>query len=379
MDNVTIPQIGEKAPEFQAQSTRGNLRFPGDFKGKWVVLLSFPGAFHPVCSSELQALSIMQNRFSEKNCTIVSFSPDSSEAHAAWMRELEKHVPGRAAAFAGIPLIADDGGVISRRYGVWRPGALRPMRGVFIVDPKGIVRAVSFYPLGVGRNMDEIFRLLLALQAFEADGVSIPAGWKPTDGLLHTTVLLQNEHVAQPMNTTPIETVPETPVVQALPPEVPAAIRSVSVPPAPQGQPYEQRPLPLNIAQHEEELTNGAANTYRSQPLRPVSQSVWDALAEAQPQVSPQPATPDTIPMPPFVHTQPQPTAVTAATKEFSTKKEPEARGMDQKGPVKTESVSIADQNRLLLGNLLDKEDAQNGSAPGGHDYLIMRDFPYKT
>lgn len=387
MDTMTVPQIGEKAPEFQAQSTRGNIRFPGDFKGKWVVLFSFPGAFHPVCSSELQALCMMQTRFSEKNCAIMSFSPDSKEAHAAWMAELAKHVPEGTATFAGIPLAADDGSVIARRYGVWRPGASRPMRGVFMIDPKGIVRAVSFYPLGVGRNMNEIFRLLLALQALDAEGVSIPANWNPTDGMLRSTALSHHEQATQLLDA-PVQAVPETSTVQMPAPEMPAVKQQVPAPPAPQGQVYGQGALFQNDTQHLETNvvhvqrpapSSNETNIRREQPLRPVSQSVWDALAEAQPQVPSQPAAAGTVPVPPFVHTPSQPTVATSVAKKPETAHGAKPRGMGVKNQAKAESVSIADQNRLLLGNLLDKEDAQNGSAPEGHDYLIMRDFPYKT
>lgn len=387
MDTMSVPQIGEKAPEFQAQSTRGNIRFPGDFKGKWVVLFSFPGAFHPVCSSELQALCMMQAKFSEKNCAIMSFSPDSKEAHAAWMAELAKNVPGGAATFAGIPLAADDGSVIARRYGVWRPGASRPMRGIFMVDPKGIVRAVSFYPLGVGRNMNEIFRLLLALQALDAEGVSIPANWNPTDGMLRPTALSHHEQATQLMDSAPVQAASETPQMPA--PGMPADKQPVSAPPVPQGQVYEQGSLFQNATQLLEEnaahvqkpasSSNGAANIRREQPLRPVSQSVWDALAEAQPQVPSQPAAAGTIPVPPFVHTPSQPTVATSVAKKPEAAHGAKPHDIGVKNQVKAESVSIADQNRLLLGNLLDKEDAQNGSVPEGHDYLMMRDFPYKT
>lgn len=395
MDNVTMPQIGEKAPEFQAQSTRGIIRFPRDFKGKWVILLSHPGAFHPVCASELQVLSAMQNQFSEKNCAIVCFSPDSSDAHTAWMRELEKHVPGGSAAFAGIPLVADDGGVIARRYGVWRPGATRPMRGIFIIDSKGTVRAVLLYPLGVGRNINEVFRLLLALQTFEADGISIPANWKPTDGRLDPVMPhqpMQHRNAMPVMDDVPSTAAQKAPFVEiavqqpaaqsaSVQPEPPIRMEEQVAPPAP---PMEEKEVVSSANPENEQkstpASDAAVNRHYQQPLRPVSQSVWDALAEAQPQIQPpQPAVENPVPpMPSFLHTQTVPKAV--EHKNSAPKPEPVSKsGSGISGHPKAGGASISDQNRMFLGNLLDKEDAENGKTTEGQDYLIMRDFPYKN
>lgn len=395
MDNVTMPQIGEKAPEFQAQSTRGMIRFPGDFKGKWVILLSHPGAFHPVCASELQVLSAMQNQFSEKNCAIVCFSPDSSEAHTAWIREMEKHVPGGAAAFAGIPLVADDGGVIARRYGVWRPGATRPMRGTFIIDSKGTVRVVLLYPLGVGRNINEIFRLLLALQAFEADGFSIPANWKPTDGRLNPVMPhqpMQQRNAMPVMDNVPSAAAQKAPFVE-IAVQQPASAQSASMQPESPVRMDEQVPpahamennemgSPANPEKEQKSAPapDAAVNRHHQQPLRPISQSVWDALAEAQPQVQPtQPAaTAPVPPMPSFLHTQTVPKEV--EQRNAAPKPEPVSKsGSSIPEHPKAGGTSISDQNRMFLGNLLDKEDAENGKTIGGQDYLIMRDFPYKN
>lgn len=395
MDTMTMPQIGEKAPEFQAQSTHGTIRFPEDFKGKWVVLLSHPGAFHPVCASEFQALASMQNRFAEKNCALLAFSPDSSEAHAAWMRELGKGIPSGSSVFAGIPLVSDDGGVISRRYGVLRPGAARPMRGVFFIDTKGIVRAVLIYPHGVGRNTTEILRLLLALQAFDTEGALIPANWLPADWMPEMQKPVTQSHPSASNSASAVPIQQENQAEQ-MPKENESAVHVVSIQPVPQNQPEQQTKthdntgantdadqadvvIPASPSMAEPNPSDANAQKRKPSTLRPVSQSVWDALAEAQPQVSAsQPVKPDTVPpVSSFLHTQgekpvapqiPSSKAVPASQTKRSTSGNRRAGG-----------TSIADQNRLLLGNLLDKEDAENGNTSDGKDYLMMRDFPYSN
>ncbi|MFT8889417.1 MAG: redoxin domain-containing protein [Ethanoligenens sp.] len=398
MDTMTMPQIGEKAPEFQAQSTRGIIRFPRDFKGKWIILLSHPGAFNPVCASEFQALASMQQKFSEKNCALLSFSPDSSEAHAAWIKELEKSAPGGAAAFAGIPLVADDGGVIAKRYGVLPQGAARPVRGVFIIDPQATIRVVLLYPRGIGRSTAEIFRLLLALQAVEDSGVSVPANWKPTTenetpsvpytGLETTQQPTERRDIQQPKGSAvlPMQTAEKTDSDWAQAAQAEPQVRSNT-----QTQPaYDvtNQPAPIDSSNSKpvQETNKPAAAPLagsHQQPLRPVSQSVWDALAEAQPQVSaPEqptyPAASDTVPpISSFVHMPPQAKPDTKPQPTVKAKAAVRQHG-NTSGLRKTSGSSIADQNRRLLGDLLDKEDAEDGNGSGSGEYFMMRDFPYK-
>lgn len=363
MDNVNMPQIGEKAPEFQAQSTRGPIRFPGDFKGKWVVLFSFPGSFHPVCASELQALAGMQGQFAEHNCALLAFSPDSGESHHAWIREMEKSAPNGAGTLAGIPLVADDGGVISRQYGVLARGASRPVRGVFFIDPQAIVRAALFYPRGIGRNTAELFRILLALQAFQADGHLIPANWQP-EGISAVPLQAASQN-PQPTKTTENADLQEA--AEEQPGRNPADTFAQF--------PYNTAAAPLLSKPADEQ-----AQPSRQQPLRPVSQSVWDALAEAQPQIHVQPPQPSVAP--PASPDIAAPVQVYKPIETKSAAKQPAAKGhspvhVAKHSNVHTEGASIAEQNRLLLGGLLDKEDAESGKAPEGHEYLIMRDFPF--
>lgn len=388
MDTATLPRIGEKAPEFQAQSTRGIIRFPVDFKGKWVVLLSHPGAFNPVCASEFQELARLQSQFSENNCALLAFSPDSVEAHTAWLRELEKGAPGGAEAFTGIPLVADDGGVIARQYGVLPQGAARPVRGVFFVDPKTTVRAVLLYPRGVGRSTGEILRLLLALQTFEMDGVPLPANWEPAAKagvrVPHPEI---GSNVVLPADHQPI------PGVQGNNWGLPAEQASVQpeepqiIPDAPLQPGYVAAEAVLNspsagVSAQEENphAPAGNAKPSRQQLLRPVSQSAWDALAQAQPQVFTPQQTLRQDPVPPissFVHTA-DPTVEPSASTKASPSVSATVQTDDGRQASKKSAGSIADQNRRLLGDLLDKEDAENGASPDGRDYLIMRDFPYK-
>jgi peroxiredoxin (alkyl hydroperoxide reductase subunit C) len=175
------PRIGEEAPDFEAETTQGTLRLE-DFRGSWLVLFSHPADFTPVCASELVAFAGVRGKLRELRCELLGLSVDSIFSHIAWVRSLER----RFAVTVDFPLIADATGEMARRYGMLMPAEspTEPARMVYVIDDRQIVRAFMAYPMTTGRNVEEIVRLVVALQTTDAHGVATPAGWKPGDAVL---------------------------------------------------------------------------------------------------------------------------------------------------------------------------------------------------
>jgi len=181
-----LPLLGDRVPSFEAQTTRGRIRFPEDYRGKWVVLFSHPADFTPVCTTEFVAFQKRYDRFKELNCELVGLSIDQVFSHIKWVEWIREKL-GIEIEF---PIIADDQGKIARLMGMIHPGkGTNTVRAVFIVDPKGILRAVLYYPQEVGRNMDEILRLVKALQLSDENGVAVPANW-PNNELIGDKVII---------------------------------------------------------------------------------------------------------------------------------------------------------------------------------------------
>ena len=184
--NFRIPLIGEKAPSFEAETTNGTINFPADFGSKWKILFAHPQDFTPVCSSELLELAYLQQEFDKLNVKLAVVSTGDLESHSAWKKALEDvQYKGRPASKIKFPLIDDESRVISREYGMIHPSisGTKSVRGVFIIGPDDVIRAVSFYPLNVGRSSEEILRSVRALQA--ANDVNMtPSDWKPGDDLI---------------------------------------------------------------------------------------------------------------------------------------------------------------------------------------------------
>lgn len=190
-DDITLrysmPLIGDRAPEFTAQTTNGTVNFPDDYAGKWVILFSHPADFTPVCTSEFMAFQAMQPEFHELNTDIIGLSVGTLSGHLAWLnaiRDIEWR--GWKDMEITFPLIDDMKMEIANKYGMIHANAsdTKAVRSVFIIDPKGIIRAILYYPLTTGRNFDEIKRILTALQTTDAFGVSTPADWQPGDDVL---------------------------------------------------------------------------------------------------------------------------------------------------------------------------------------------------
>ncbi len=185
---VRMPLIGDKAPEFTAKTTQGEIHFPKDFEGSWVVFFSHPADFTPVCTTEFMTFASMQEEFAKRNCKLLGLSIDSIYAHIAWLRTIKEKISykGMRDIEVTFPVIEDLKMEVSRAFGMLQPGAstTQAVRAVFIIDPKGIVRAILYYPLSNGRNMDEIMRLLIAMQTSDKYGIATPANWQPGDDVI---------------------------------------------------------------------------------------------------------------------------------------------------------------------------------------------------
>ncbi|UNK79514.1 peroxiredoxin [Sphingopyxis granuli] len=174
-------RIGEVAPDFQARTTMGELRL-SDYRGRWVLLFSHPGDFTPVCTSEFVALSRAVDRFEALNCALVAISVDSLYAHLGWIRAIRDHFD----VTVGFPIVEDPSMVIGRAYGMIAADATdaATLRATFFIDPDGVVRARICYPATVGRSVEELLRVVAALQRVDRDNVVTPEGWRPGDDVL---------------------------------------------------------------------------------------------------------------------------------------------------------------------------------------------------
>lgn len=171
----SLPRINEPAPDFEVKSTQGVIKL-SDYKGKWVMLFSHPADFTPVCSTEFMAFAKRYPEFQALNIQPIGVSIDSVFSHIAWMRSLEE-TGGHKVAF---PVLADLDMKVAQSYGMIHPGAsdTAPVRAVFFIDPKQIIRAVLYYPQSTGRSVDELLRVFQALQTTDSQGVSTPADWQ---------------------------------------------------------------------------------------------------------------------------------------------------------------------------------------------------------
>lgn len=175
-----IPMLGEQAPSFKAETTLGQIEFPGDFGNHWKILLSHPKDFTPVCTSEILELSRMQSDFESLGVKLAVISTDDLSSHYAWKQLLEDILDEQGSAEKiGFPLIDDNNARISNKYGMlhaWEDHT-KDVRGVFIIDPENTIKSINFYPMNVGRNMEEIKRVVTALQLTEEQQVLTPANW----------------------------------------------------------------------------------------------------------------------------------------------------------------------------------------------------------
>jgi peroxiredoxin 2/4 len=185
--NPGIPLLGDDAPSFTAQATTGTINFPNDFGDNWKVIFSHPADFTPVCSSEILELAAIQDKLKKMNVDIIVISTDSLATHKKWVTSMDSVTyRNKGLQKINFPLVADEDHSIAKKYGMIhrKSNTTRYVRGVFIIDPMNKVRAMFFYPMNVGRNIDEITRTILALQTSDKDHILTPANWNAGDEVL---------------------------------------------------------------------------------------------------------------------------------------------------------------------------------------------------
>ena len=175
---TSLPRLGQPAPPFEAVTTHGVLKLE-DFKGNWLILFSHPADFTPVCTTEFIAFAEIHPKLQKRGAELLGLSVDSVSSHIAWVRNVEE----KTGVKIPFPIIADLNKELSLAYGMIHPGESKTetVRCVFIIDDKQIIRTILYYPLTTGRNMDEILRIIDALQTTDKNGVATPANWKPGD------------------------------------------------------------------------------------------------------------------------------------------------------------------------------------------------------
>ena len=184
----SMPRIGDKAPAFKANTTQGEINFPEQYKGRWVILFSHPADFTPVCTSEFMTFASMEEKFNEAGCDLVGLSVDGLYSHIAWLRTIQDKIEYRGMKNVEVkfPLIEDITMEVAKKYGMIMPGEdnTKAVRAVFFIDPNGIVRSIIYYPLSLGRNFDELYRALIAMKTADEFGIATPADWRPGDDVI---------------------------------------------------------------------------------------------------------------------------------------------------------------------------------------------------
>jgi peroxiredoxin (alkyl hydroperoxide reductase subunit C) len=187
MEN-TMPRIGDTAPSFVAQSTQGEINFPDDFDGKWVILFSHPADFTPVCTSEFMTFAKRQKEFEKHNCQLIGLSVDGLYSHIAWLRTIKEKIKFRDMENIEVkfPLIEDITMNVANKFGMIQPNEsdTKAVRAVFFIDPNVKIRAIIYYPLSLGRNFNELMRVLIALQTADKYQIATPADWQPGEKVI---------------------------------------------------------------------------------------------------------------------------------------------------------------------------------------------------
>lgn len=174
-------RIFDPAPVFTARTTSG-IRSLADYRGRWVLFFAHPADFTPVCTSELIAFAKAEGQFASINCDLLGLSVDSLYSHIAWLHDIR----ARFGVKVGFPLVEDPSMVIAKAYGMLdeaSPGSAT-VRATFVIDPSGIIRAISWYPMNIGRSVGEMLRLVAALQEADRMDASTPVDWQPGQALL---------------------------------------------------------------------------------------------------------------------------------------------------------------------------------------------------
>jgi peroxiredoxin (alkyl hydroperoxide reductase subunit C) len=181
-----MPLLGERFPEMTVQTTQGTMQLPEAYAGKWFVLFSHPGDFTPVCTTEFVAFANRQEQFRENDTELIGLSVDQVQPHMKWIEWINSTLKTNVI----FPIIADGTGLAARQLCMIHPAkGTSTVRAVFIVDPKGVIRTIFYYPQEVGRNIDEIQRTVRALQISDENKVAMPANW-PNNELIGDNVIL---------------------------------------------------------------------------------------------------------------------------------------------------------------------------------------------
>jgi len=181
-----MPLLGDKFPEMKVKTTHGVKQLPQDYKGKWVVLFSHPGDFTPVCTTEFVSFAKKAEEFKKADAELLGLSIDQVHSHIKWTEWINEKLDVKIP----FPIIADDMGKVAQTLGMVHPGkGANTVRAVFLIDPKGFIRLVLYYPQEIGRNMDEVLRSLKALQVSDKNGVATPANW-PNNELIGDRVII---------------------------------------------------------------------------------------------------------------------------------------------------------------------------------------------
>lgn len=181
-----MPLIGEKFPDMEVQTTHGVIKLSDAYHGKWFVLFSHPADFTPVCTTEFVAFQKRFAEFEALNCKLIGLSIDQVFSHIKWVQWMKENLETEIT----FPVIADDTGRVAEMLRLIHPGkGTNTVRAVFIVDSKGIIRAILYYPQELGRNIDEILRMVKGLQISDKEEVAMPAGW-PTNELIQEGVII---------------------------------------------------------------------------------------------------------------------------------------------------------------------------------------------
>lgn len=195
VEEYKMPLIGDSFPKMEVRTTRGLIKLPDSYNGRWFVLFSHPADFTPVCTTEFVAFQKRYDEFQKLQCDLIGLSIDQVYSHLKW----EEWIKEKIGVEIKFPIIADNAGEISRILGMRhkQAGGTQTVRAVFIVDPKGVIRAILYYPMELGRNMDEIVRMVKALQIADK-GYAIPANWPKNE-------IIGDQVIVPPANT--VETI----------------------------------------------------------------------------------------------------------------------------------------------------------------------------
>ncbi len=176
------PRLGEQVPDFEAETNQGTIKFSEFNKGSWVILFSHPADFTPVCTTEFGGFALKQEEFEKRNVKLLGLSIDSVYSHIAWIQQIEEIYEVKI----NFPVIADLGFEVSHLYNMIQPAIseVHAVRVIHIIDPEGILRSSMIYPLGVGRNIDEIIRMIDAMQLVDREQIATPANWQPGDEVI---------------------------------------------------------------------------------------------------------------------------------------------------------------------------------------------------